>query len=104
MQFTLSEHVACNVCSVHTLNILECTAQDKFSVLSVFVIFALWKSPFGKWLPTQNLRSLSFMSGSDNHFPSFLFLFKLFGLIFWNTGAKMVGAFPAFVSHRSYDW
>lgn len=91
-------------CSMHTLNILECAAQDQFSVLSVFVIFALWKSPFGKGSPIGDLRSLPFMSSSDNHFPSFLFIFKLFGLIFWNTDAKMVGAFSTIVSHCSYDW
>lgn len=78
MEFTLSEHIAYDVCPMHTLNILEHTAQDQFSVLSVFVILALWKSSFGKGSSVRDLRSLPFTPSSDNHFPSFLFIFKLF--------------------------
>lgn len=43
MEFTLSEHIAYDVCSMHTLNILEHIAQDQFSVLSVFVILAFFR-------------------------------------------------------------
>lgn len=58
-------------------------------MFSEFFILALWKSSFGKGSPRDNLKSLPFTSSSDNHFPSFLFIFKLFRLILWNMVVKM---------------
>lgn len=45
MEFTLSEHAACDVCPMHTPDILGHTAQDQFSVLLVLAILAKrnWK-------------------------------------------------------------
>lgn len=46
------------------------------------------------FLTNRRLEISVFTSSFDSHFLSFLFIFKLSGLILWNTDAKMVGCVP----------
>lgn len=86
-----------------------CTLQTSWGtqLRTSLVCFQYWQflqkeigSSFGKGPPIGDLSSLPFISSSDNHFPSSLFIFKLFKI--WML--KWQGAFPAFVSRLSYDW